>query len=151
MGLYYYICIIIVTLGMGNMCPRKSIYENTDNEILDSVDIIDTSPPIDIDSLEEEFEKSFVKEILIQACDDLHKTMDLLRNSIILKNYQSIRDLSHGIKGVALIMKCKNIAKYSLILEHIEDECVMDTISNNFMLLESSINIIDEFQMEYCK
>jgi len=123
------------------------------------IDTIQISKPsvIDIKALEAEMgDLDFVKELLIETKIDINSNLISIKKSIITKDYPSLSLSSHSIKGIALSMKCGEMATISSKLETMSrdgesgsfiDKDDVKTLINE---LKDEIDRFESFHNIYC-
>ena len=95
-------------------------------------DTLDTGMVMDVDALEEEIgDMSFVRTIIRETIADVGTKMANIERFTSVRDYESLLIDSHGIKGVALTMKCADLASVSSSLENLMNRVIDNRLLNN--------------------
>jgi len=139
-----------------SICSHSPIVEETEEHFIE--EIHDTGP-VDIISLESEIKDvHFIRDLLCEMKDDVMVKMESLDESISANDYQKTIISAHSIKGIALSMKCDNIANSSSKIEKIcmklsrgDSGVSSEDLSREMYILKDDVNQFYVFQSEYIK
>lgn len=93
-------------------------------------------------------EKEIVKEVIGIFIDDAEKKIELLSNSIDLKDFEKIKIYSHSIKGQSYNISAKEIGDIAFEIEKATKNYDIDTIKNNLSLLKDAFTRLKEILLK---
>lgn len=123
----------------------------------------DTGVVMDVNALEEEIgDMAFVRQIIRETIDDVTEKMTNIERSSSVGDYSAIKMDSHSIKGVALTMKCADLASASSSLETLMNRLVESRrkgrssdyegeVPHHVRLLQHEVDRLKKFECTYEK
>lgn len=116
---------------------------------------------MDVNSLEEEIgDMTFVRDLIRETISDVSSKMAKIDVSVTSRDYRSILIDAHSIKGVALTMKCADLASASSSLENLVNGVIRNTgtsrtyeraIASHASILKHEVERLEKFESTYEK
>ncbi len=133
------------------------------DDVVVTVNDTDTGVVMDVNKLEEEIgDMEFVRQIIQETIEDVTEKMTNIERSSSFGDYSAIKMDSHSIKGVALTMKCADLATASSSLETLMNRLIEsrrkgsssdheEEVSRHVRLLKHEVDRLKKFERTYEK